>query len=548
MSSPAESGNPAAEVLLLGEAPAASEIRFNEPFRGQAGDVLNDCMNSAQLPRRNCYILNVWPFQVVKDQFRKEDMYPKGHLGNKTYLLFNSKGFTPYGLECAAETIERIKASGANIILAMGKPAMSLCTGDARPIMKWRGSFVWSERFNKKVMITVHPAATLYGSYVWRYLIISDMEKANADRGFAELRLPDRRLLLEPRLTEVLDYISYCRARGRAATDLEVINHQVSCFSLCVEPSEAMCVPVGDAFGNPIWSEQDEGSIWHAYAGLMGDDKVEKVNQALISFDAPFLIQQNNIYTRGVLHDTMIAQKVLYPDFNKGLDLICSIYTREPYYKDEGKMWRGTGGDIHQFWRYNAKDAAVALEAWEKQWVELVDGHYLTTYNKRCRIAKALWYMTVRGWKVDQDALHQTHKDVAAKLAGKEAELKAAAKVPFNPFSPKQCASYFYGLLGLAPYKGKSGGDTTDDKAMSRIYRKHHLPEAKLVQECRALRKLKGTYLEINFDADQRLRCSWDPTGTWTGRLSSSQTVFNTGGNMQNLHPEFRPFMVADDD
>lgn len=44
-----------------------------------------------------------------------------------------------------------------------------------------------------------------------------------------------------------------------------------------------------------------------------------------------------------------------------------------------------------------------------------------------------------------------------------------------------------------------------------------------------------------------RLRCSWNPRGTWTGRLSSSANVFGTGGNMQNLHPEFMEFLVADE-
>ena len=57
---------------------------------------------------------------------------------------------------------------------------------------------------------------------------------------------------------------------------------------------------------------------------------------------------------------------MIYPEFAKGLDHICSIHTREPYYKDEGKMWKNEGGDWPQFWRYCAKDAAVAMEAWDK--------------------------------------------------------------------------------------------------------------------------------------------------------------------------------------
>ena len=59
--------------------------------------------------------------------------------------------------------------------------------------------------------------------------------------------------------------------------------------------------------------------------------------------------------------------------------------------------------------------------------------------------------------------------------------------------------------------------------------------------------KLKGTYLDITFDADSRMRCSYNPRGTKFGRISSSKTLFQTGMNMQNLPEEFAGFLVADD-
>lgn len=545
-SSPHEEGDPNSELLILAEAPGGAEMRFQKPLVGPSGNIFNDCLHAAGIARRQCYILNTWPFQIVKPR-DMENFYPAGHMNDPSCLLWTKKGFTEFGLKQAQPTIEKIKASSANCILAMGKPAMSLCTGDVRPIMKWRGSIVWSSRFNKKTVITVHPAATLHGTYVWRYLIISDMEKFRDEHSFDDLIPPRRNLITGPSFTDAMEYLKYCQSAEHVATDLEVINHQVSCFSLCVSPDEAMSVPVGDEFGHPIWDEAQEMALWHRYAELMGNPNITKINQNLIGFDAPFLIQQNNIYTRGPLYDTMIGQKILYPDFNKGLDFICSIHTKEPYYKDEGKMWRGMGGDIEMFWRYNARDAAVALEAWGVIQKELREKDQWDTYTRRAGIAEALWYMTVRGFKVNRDKLNETHREVEAKLNAKIQELNEVAKVPFNAQSPKQCQSYFYGLLGIAPYRGKTG-ITTDDKAMSRIYRKHNLPEAKLVQEIRALRKLKSTYLEVTFDADGRLRCSWDPTGTWTGRLSSRETVFGTGMNQQNLHPEFKQFLVADDD
>jgi DNA polymerase-1 len=65
--------------------------------------------------------------------------------------------------------------------------------------------------------------------------------------------------------------------------------------------------------------------------------------------------------------------------------------------------------------------------------------------------------------------------------------------------------------------------------------------------EIRKLAKLKGTYLEIKYDEDQRLRCSYNPVGTESGRLSSSQTIFGTGANLQNIPYEIRNYMLFDE-
>ena len=126
-------------------------------------------------------------------------------------------------------------------------------------------------------------------------------------------------------------------------------------------------------------------------------------------------------------------------------------------------------------------------------------------------------------------------------------ELNDTADYPFNPGSFKQCMEYFYDHKGIAPYTNrKTGKPTTDDKAMARIFRKFELPEARLVQECRSLGKLLGTYLEVEYDSDKRLRCFYDPRGTTSGRLSSSKTIFDKGLNFQNLDPRFKSFLVPD--
>ena len=263
-------------------------------------------------------------------------------------------------------------------------------------------------------------------------------------------------------------------------------------------------------------------------------------------FDISFTLRQNNIFTHGPIGDTMIAHHIMYPDYPKGLDFLCSMHTREPYYKDDGKLWNKPWRDLHKFWEYNARDSVVCMDMWPIFEQMMIEDNYMNDYIDTINLFPSLLYMQERGVPIDRGALAKTSERVRSKIGEKEAELVKVADYEFNVSSPKQCQEYFYIKKGIKPYISRTTGrPTTDDKAMSRIFRRFRLPEAKLVQEIRALRKLRGTYLEMEIDSDDMLRCSYNPRGTVTGRLSSSKTIFNTGGNMQNLHPEFKEFIVA---
>lgn len=543
MTTPWEEGSPGAKLLVLAQAPSYTEMRMQRPLVGPSGDVFHEALHAAGLIRHECYILNIWPFEVTTNKLSGV-IYRKAAPGEE--LWAPRRGFTEVGLAEAAETIRLIEASAANLIVTLGAQAMELMVG-RRPLMKWRGSIL-DGRFGKKVIPTLHPAATIHGVYLWRYLIIADLTKARNEKEYPELRLPKRNHIIAPSFGEAMEFLTQCRRSGLFATDLEVINHQVACFSLAMDPMVTMTIPFTKQDGDHYWSEAEEEQVWLAYAAAMEDPLVDKVNQNIVGFDAPFLAQQNNILTKGFLGDTMIAQHIMYPEFNKGLDFITSIHTREPYYKDEGKMWKGFGGAVEEFWTYCGKDSAVALEAWGILSEEMTEKDFWPTYNMTTELYHPLTYMTVRGFRVEHSALEKTKLEVESAIRKRYEELIGIAEWPFNPRSPKQTNQYFYVTKGIKAYLNRDGNPSTDDKALARIYRRYNLREAKLVQEIRGLEKLHGTYMEVGFDADGRLRCSWNPRGTWTGRLSSAATVFGTGMNMQNIHPEYKHFLVADEE
>lgn len=203
-----------------------------------------------------------------------------------------------------------------------------------------------------------------------------------------------------------------------------------------------------------------------------------------------------------------------------------------------------------EFLTYNALDAACTLEIHDQVWPEMHEGGYFPAYQMTVDLFPVLMFMQSRGIKVDNAALEITKKEILHGAAQRQQELNALCGRELNVNSPKDCQQYFYVELGIPPYYNE-GRVTVDDTALQRLSRgtakRAGLRQAKLVQEIRGLQKLHGTYLNIAFDSDGRMRCSYNPRGTKFGRLSSSKTVFGTGMNMQNLPQEFKKFLVADD-
>lgn len=201
-----------------------------------------------------------------------------------------------------------------------------------------------------------------------------------------------------------------------------------------------------------------------------------------------------------------------------------------------------------EFLTYNCLDAACTLEIHNDIWGDLHDG-YAPAYNMTLDIFPVLTYMMTRGILVDMQALKETQREILESAAIKQIELNELCGRELNVNSHVDCKKYFYIELGIPPYYNE-GVVTVDDLALQRLSRgtakRAGLRQAKLIQDIRGLQKLNGTYLDIEFDADGRMRCSYNPRGTKFGRLSSSKTILGTGTNQQNLPQEFKKFLVAD--
>lgn len=565
-------GNPNAKVILVGEAPGQEEERARppRPFIGNAGQELTKLMHLVGLPRSECYITN-----VVKER-------PPGNDFTK-FLKFDRKGnaFETPEYKMYVEMLRgELYQMPANVIVAVGNPAMYTLTGKVG-IVRRRGSIYASTLLpGRKVIPIIHPSAALR-QYMYTHFIRLDLKRIIAESESPDIILPVRDIVVKPAYSEAIAFLEVVKTCNYTAVDIEVMNEEVSCISFAPSPSRGISIPFVSG-GNDYFAPEQELSVWLRIANILEDQHIVKVFQNG-AFDCSFLYNRYGIKTVNI-DDTMIAQAIARPDFPKGLDFITSVYTKEPYYKDEGKKWFRMGGSERDFWVYNAKDSLVCIEALPKIEAEVTRQNNNATYNRQVRLIPPLMYIQERGMRVNVEGMKKASNDALesikanalkfGKIVNKDVSIKVDKEsesylivnksggditLPkneyekyrkitplFNIGSNTQLADHFYRVKGLKPYyKGKS--ITTDDDALRRIARKG-IEEAIVLRNIRKMAKLKSTYFDMQLtSSDNRLRSAMNPVGTRYGRLSSSEDIFGQGGNIQNLPDVFRYFIMPDE-
>lgn len=530
---PAE-GSPESKIAFVGEAPSYNEVLQGRPFVGKAGQQFNNYLTHAKIPRHECYITNLFKVPVTK---RGDVIY-----ANEEELYNPKKGFTPKGYEYVSELKVELKNIKANVVVALGDPATFALVG-RHGITKIRGSRYYNEEIGKKVIPCIHPAAALR-QYVFRYFIIHDFKVAKDEM------LLSGPLTLINRVTYTKEDYAFYKGvlenildgdyGSKIGFDIEVMNRELSCLVLAPNDTLAYVIPFHYK-GQPYFTVEEEAHLIQLVGKILEDETITIVGQNL-AFDISFMYGRYGIVTHNY-DDTMVAHRMMFPDYPAGLDFITSMYTDLPYYKDEGKQYFKWGGNDDEFLEYNAKDGLVCMEAMPQFLYGLERTKNLEAYKEQTRLILPITYMGQRGIKVDVEGLQKAKDQAEAEIQEAQEELNSLAGAELNPNSPKQVATYFYVHKKIPAYK-KDGKMTTNDGAMTRIARKGY-KEAQLILKIRHLRKMIGTYFEVKLK-DDRLVCSYSPI-TGMGRLSSSQDIFGYGSNMQNQPKSMNKYFLADE-
>lgn len=525
-------GELSSKIAIVGEALGEDEERFMRPFVGPTGQLLDKLLGAAGIVRGECYITN-----VIKE--RPPD--------NKIdYFIVPHKNETQDYKDYVEILHDELEKSAANVIIALGNTALYALTGKTG-VTKWRGSILQSTLLpDRKILASVHPSSALpFRNYLNQRLLIMDLVKALKESEFPEIRYKEREIILEPTHTRAMEYLYSIDNLDLVAFDIEIVNEELSCISFAESDIKGISIPLYSAGGDYFPPDQ-ELEVMKKIGSILEDTKIRKLTQNGM-FDSTFLFRRYGIKTRPI-DDTMVAQGIIYPDYRKSLEFITSIYTDEPYYKEEGKRRIKTGGGTDRdFWWYNAMDSLILMEVFPRMIRDLRRTGNWDTYLRQVGLIEPLLYIAERGIKVDKQGLADMKLQAEEDLIGLEEELNNMVGYPINAKSPKQLKAYFYIEKGIHPYRSrKGGGITTDDTAMKRIATKGY-KEAELVLSIRKLTKMKSTYYDLKYDMDGRIRSNYNPIGTMNGRLSSSKTIFGTGTNMENQPHSMYKYFLADD-
>ena len=335
-------GNPNAKIMFIGESPDEASEKIGLPFVGSSGEIFNSMLREANIDRGRVWLTNIFKHRLPNNDFNKCELIGQT-LNQALDILW-----------------VEINSISPNIIVALGGKVLTALTGK-KTITNWRGSILSSTRGYPKVIPTYHPAHLLYSmetesdreisGYWQKYIITFDFKRAVAQSEFKEFRLPQRILHFAHNSSEVYDFLQRNRDKRMLSLDIETMRSIPVCIALAFTRYEAMSIPLLDTINGVKLCNippHDLAYCWNMIDQTLNDSRYLKIGQNF-KFDQERLERICKITIDKLYGDTMLLGHILHPELPKSQAFFTSLYTEEPYYKDEGKEFNIKKDKIDRF-------------------------------------------------------------------------------------------------------------------------------------------------------------------------------------------------------
>ncbi|HEX6612997.1 MAG TPA: DNA polymerase, partial [Rhodanobacteraceae bacterium] len=290
-------------------------------------------------------------------------------------------------------------------------------------------------------------------------------------------------------------------AFGTETTSLDAMQAELVGVSFSVESARACYVPVGHDYpGAP--AQLPRGEVLAALKPILEDPRRPKLGQNA-KYDLNVL-SSCGVTVRGLAYDSMLESYVLNATAGRhDMDTLAKRHLDYDTVKYNDVTGKGAKQisfsqvDLDTACRYAAEDADITLRLHQALWPQVqAQAHTKRLFEEiELPLVEVLARMEQRGVLIDAAALKRQGDELARRMHEIQQRAYALAGRDFNIDSPKQLQALLFEELQLpALMKTPTGQPSTNEEALEAIADRHELP--RLILDCRALAKLRGTYTD----------------------------------------------------
>jgi uracil-DNA glycosylase family 4 len=520
-------GQYGAKIMILGECPTHKDVQAGRPFVDSRE--LDLLLKDARINKAECWLSNVFKEPIPSSPTRKKI---------PAYIRAEQAGLNI--TQSLNELQNEINGVRPNVIIGLGGTALWALTGikpkgkkkdkdgeenkirlPAGGITDYRGSILLG--MGHKVVCTFNPAQLSWQAadvefigYYNRQIILADLKRAKSQSQFADLRLPQRQIDICKSLEDIKRFRNQYKNKIDMATDIEAGGHFLpACIGFAFSRSHAMVVPLWNINEFSYISDAEMAAMWYQVAEILYEKEIIGQN---FNYDRD-KIRRIGFIIRRLKSDIMLKVHAINPELPKNLAFNTSIYTEEPFYKNEG-MYEGS---FHDLLVGCGRDCCVTKEIDEVTESELDEiGQRSYFYNFMMTWPELYLRMENTGFKIDyerRDELIEKYVEWNERL---QYELFQLTGANINANSPKQVSFLLFEELKMPVRNGTSEEELTSLLNLQSFTDPTARRIVELILEKRRVSKTISTYLMALPDYDGRMKTTYFPCLD-TGRSKTGQ-------------------------
>lgn len=500
-------GNGTLKIMIVGEAPGATEDEIGRPFVGKAGKFLRDAFEEFGIDvDEHCIVTNVIQCRPPHNEFPKDPEIVEN---------------------CITRLYEQIDKFQPKLIFACGTHAVNAVLKPPFPVTmeKMRGFTIPSRRFNCWVSCIQHPSyimrrdgqnskkeefAAEDARKVWVRDITSGLEYLDEPvpqpldpKGYRILRTMKEvreyfQFLMEKQIPTAIDY---------ETNTVDVFREEIDLLSIAfsTDPSEGVFLPL--TFKN-LWSEDELLEIFALLVEFLESDCEKIIQNSDYERNVSKIALGAEI--NGPVWDTMIVNHILdeRKDINGMEFMIFKRWGIE--YKGKVEHNKMQYMSMETMAEYNCLDSRYELAEYLAQKLEL-GSRQRQAADLFNRCSRCLSNMRYRGIKLDKSVLDALSESIKVELGKVQSFLESFVPCKkfkerygreFNIGSGKDVREMLYEVLGVTPGDRRTAkkGLPVDDEALTEILKQNPPQQTRefieSLQIYRKFSKQQSTYID----------------------------------------------------